>query len=42
MPVKAAVSLKTMITSAKRMGASIVIFLMRRGSALTISALVRR
>ena len=42
MPVKAATSLKTMIRGMKRMGASMVRFLMRRGSALTISALVKR
>ena len=42
MPVKAAISLKTTITGMKRMEESTVRFLIRCGSALTISALVRR
>jgi hypothetical protein len=42
MPVKDAISLKAMITNMKKMEATVVEFLMRRGSALTISALVRR
>ena len=40
--MKDAISLKAMITSMKKMEVIVVRFLMRRGSTLTISALVIR